>query len=73
MQRNTKSNHGSQHHNHKLSITQKSQLMSICLGFNIMIKYIVKDWLINTSVTGDTSRKSKPIKQWTPVVRQLQS
>jgi hypothetical protein len=31
MQRNTKSNCRSQHHNHKLSITQKSQLMSICL------------------------------------------
>jgi hypothetical protein len=31
MQRNTKSNCGSQHHNHKLSITQKSQLVYIYL------------------------------------------
>jgi len=30
-QRNTKSNSGSQHHNYKLSITQKNQLMSTCL------------------------------------------
>jgi hypothetical protein len=45
MQRNKKSNCGRQHHNHKLFITQKSQLMSICLRLKHKL-YIQKNGYI---------------------------
>jgi hypothetical protein len=56
MQWNTKSNYESQHHKYKLSITQKSQLMSICLRLKHKL-YITKEWLSSKCYNSHASYK----------------